>query len=285
LNFVNTFAALLLYACLLVHPHDARAETFDTCAGFIDTAPTTISTQGVWCLRHDLATNVTSGAAITIAANNVTIDCNDFKIGGLAAGPATQTSGILAINRQNASVRHCNVRGFLVGIDITGGAGHLVEDNRLDNNLYAGIRADADTNTVRRNRVYDTGPAEEDLPAYGIYGGGEIVDNVIRNVVSKSATYRAIGIYVRGVNGSTVAGNQVVGVLNGVTPNVVGIASNVNNAYVADNHVDSGTTIDGYGIIGFGTGTVCARNVVVGWSNPGVNSISACQDAGGNAWH
>src|SRR5262245_20959189 len=79
-------AALLL--SLFVLPAVA-AESYDACAGFIDTVPTTISTQGVWCLRKDLATAVSNGAAISIEANNVTIDCNGFKLGGLAAGPGS----------------------------------------------------------------------------------------------------------------------------------------------------------------------------------------------------
>ena len=36
------------------------------------------------------------GAAITIATNNVTIDCNGFKLGGLSAGPSTFANGIQA---------------------------------------------------------------------------------------------------------------------------------------------------------------------------------------------
>ena len=51
------------------------AQSYDSCAGFIDSLPATITTQGTWCLRGDLATSVTSGNAITIATNNVTIDC------------------------------------------------------------------------------------------------------------------------------------------------------------------------------------------------------------------
>src|SRR5690606_12207512 len=115
------------------------ARSYDNCTGFIDSLPTTISTQGVWCLRKNLGTAIISGAAIIIDANNVTIDCNDFKLGGLAAGDASVASGIYAQNRHNAVVRHCSVRGFNYGIRLDGGAGHLVEDNRLDNNLFTGI--------------------------------------------------------------------------------------------------------------------------------------------------
>src|SRR5688500_8114044 len=70
------------------------AESYQNCAGFIDTLPAVITSQGVWCLRKDLSTAMIAGAAIDIQANNVTIDCNDFKVGGLAAGAATNAYGV-----------------------------------------------------------------------------------------------------------------------------------------------------------------------------------------------
>ncbi len=82
-------AAGLLLGGLTLQPAHA-AESYDNCTGFIDSVPATITTQGTWCLRKNLATNITTGNAITIATNNVTIDCNDFKIGGLAAGSASR---------------------------------------------------------------------------------------------------------------------------------------------------------------------------------------------------
>src|SRR5690606_14004821 len=95
-------AALLLRGGLLAAPSPANAaETYNTCAGFIDSVPATISKQGVWCLRKNLTTNVTLGYAITIATNTATIDCNGFKIGGLAAGNGAVTAGVYADNRQN----------------------------------------------------------------------------------------------------------------------------------------------------------------------------------------
>ena len=88
--------ATAFVAAGLASPASTAAESYDSCTGFIESLPATISTQGVWCLRRNLATAMTSGNAITITVNNVTIDCNDFKIGGLAAGtpwtPATTLS-------------------------------------------------------------------------------------------------------------------------------------------------------------------------------------------------
>src|SRR5687768_721081 len=95
-------AAVLVLLALCTSAPAARAgESYDNCTGTIDALPATITTQGVWCLRGDLSTSLASGIAITVETNNVTIDCNDFKLGGLAAGTATQTVGIYASGKQN----------------------------------------------------------------------------------------------------------------------------------------------------------------------------------------
>jgi len=87
-------AALLLLGGLLAVPSPASAaETYDICAGYIESLPATISRQGVWCLRKNLSASIGNGNAITIATNDVTIECNDFRGGGLAAVP---TSAALA---------------------------------------------------------------------------------------------------------------------------------------------------------------------------------------------
>src|SRR5207344_3123760 len=135
----------------------------------ITSVPAQISTPGTWCLKKDIATAMTSGSAILIMTNNVTIDCNDFKLGGLAAGPGTLALGISARNQHNIAVRHCNIRGFYVGLELdyivelgaTGGGGHIVEDNRFDYNTSTGLWVEGDGSVVRRNRVFETGGATE----------------------------------------------------------------------------------------------------------------------------
>ena len=80
------------------------AESYDNCTGFIDSLPATISTQGTWCLRKHLYTSVTSGAAISVLTDNVTVDCNHFRLSGLGAGIGTNAVGISAgASRLNAT--------------------------------------------------------------------------------------------------------------------------------------------------------------------------------------
>src|SRR4029079_11936992 len=79
-SFRRMLASICLLAGLFIAP--VHAETYHTCGTVIASLPTVISTQGVYCLTHDLATNITAGKAIDIQTNNVTIDCNGYKIGG-----------------------------------------------------------------------------------------------------------------------------------------------------------------------------------------------------------
>jgi hypothetical protein len=73
------FLALMLFGL----PGAALAATAneDTCAA-ITTVPTTISLPGTYCVTKDLTTQSTSGNAITVSANGVTID-----LGGQSAAP------------------------------------------------------------------------------------------------------------------------------------------------------------------------------------------------------
>src|SRR5688572_6542302 len=126
---------LLLATLALVAP--AHAETVNCIP--INSLPATLTTQGVYCLKQDLSTPIATGNAITVAVNNVTLDCNGYKLGGLAAGSATRTNGVFAQDRLNVVVRNCNIRGFYAGVWMQGGASHVVEGNRMEGNTYAGV--------------------------------------------------------------------------------------------------------------------------------------------------
>jgi hypothetical protein len=264
--------ALMCCGLFAYSPAAYAAQSYDNCNNFIDTLPATISTQGVWCLHKDLSTNITSGKAITIAANNVTIDCNDFKLGGLAAGPGSLATGIYAFDRQNATIRHCNVRGFYYGVVLGGiGAGHLVEDNRLDNNLGLGIYVEGGNSLVRRNRVYDTGgytgPYADS--SMGIFAEGDIIDNIVAGVFADLSGGLLKGIEVRG-SGNRVKGNVVSGfsltATTGGASSAIGINAYGSPGFIAGNSVAGPGTV---GISGSGiTTSFCMGNAVYRFTTP-----------------
>lgn len=274
-----TLAALFL---AVSGPLPTRAETVHACTGFVTSVPTTITAQGVWCMRQDLSTSLSSGAAIAIAANNVTLDCNGFKLGGLSAGDASSATGIHANGRNNVTVRNCNIRGFLHGVHLTSdgdyyaSAGHLVEDNRFDNNLYAGIWITGENNVVRRNRVFDTGGAPGRDASYGIVADAELVGNTVRGVFATAANTYPSGIYAAGpgqVRDNLVSGLQVAG--NG---HATGIQAAGPYSRASGNHVIGAAQTLGYGIYGAGD-TFCSDNTVARFATA---AFHQCRDSGGN---
>jgi parallel beta-helix repeat protein len=198
--------ALLAVAVLM--PTGASAET--TRCRKVTSIPTTISSPGIYCLKKDLVTNISTGNAIEIAANNVTVDLNGYKLGGLAAGTATSANGIVAYNRQNISIRNGTIRGFGYGVKLGGGGGHLVEDLRLDHNRVEGIRIDElDSTVVRNNRVIHT-ESDVHTHTYGIYvsqvDGCTVIDN---DVVQTMGTENGYGISARYADNSTFERNRI----------------------------------------------------------------------------
>jgi parallel beta-helix repeat protein len=190
--------------CLLATAPPALAETVN-CTN-ITALPATITVPGVYCLKQDLATSMTSGAAITINANSVTIDFNGYKLGGLGGGPATTASGVYADNRKNVTLRNGNIRGFFYGIflpDSNSGAssGHLIENNLVDSSTYSGISVRGSGIIVRNNRVLNT-TVTSTIGAFGLLGinlrNSLFTDNVIAG--TSNATYEAYGINVQGAS-------------------------------------------------------------------------------------
>jgi hypothetical protein len=278
----------LLAGLWATSPSDARAETFNTCKGFIDTLPATISTQGTWCLGKDVSTAITTGAAIEITTNNVTIDCNNFKIGGLAAGDASLAAGIHSLNKLNVTIRNCTIRGFHKGALLDGAyntsGGHLVEGNRFDQNLQAALEVHGDGSTVRGNYIYDTGGAVGQTVAHGLitHNDVDVIDNTIADV---NSLVDPIGMAVVSNFGGVVSGNRIRGLwtVNGYYNRIGIFANNNTNVVIQDNFIinTGGTTVQATGVYcmaGSGTGTRIRNNRVL---NFGVVHKD-CIDDGGN---
>ena len=205
---------ILLFQASLVH-----AETTDCTA--ITSLPYTINTQGIYCLIDKISTNITTGNAIEITVNNVTIDLNENALGGLGAGTATTAVGIYAYQKKNITIKNGVVRGFRTGIHLDDDAsnaastGNVVQGILADQNRQIGIRMEGTGNAVLNSRVVNTGgtPAEPDLNSRGILlagPGGKMRGN------SVSGTYTlgtgnsfANGIVASNANGVFIHGNGV----------------------------------------------------------------------------
>ena len=283
---VSASLMLPLFALLMSMAPSARAaESYDNCTGFITSLPATIATQGTWCLKQDLATAVTSGNAIQVTTSNVTIDCNDFKIGGLAAGAGTQTNGIVAINRLNVTVRRCNIRGFYIGVFFSGASsgGHTLEDNRFDNNTAYGIYVEGDASLIQRNRLFGTGGSTVSADAFGIVAvdSVDILGNTVFGVVARvGGNGSAYGIKTTFNGSGRLVGNGVKAVVKDGTGKTYGIYNTSSDRmFIRENDVVGDGTTGSIGITCTNDNGDARDNLLTHFAV----AISTCFDGGGNA--
>ena len=196
---------LVVLAALVGLAGPAAADETTFCNSFITSLPRVITTQGHYCFDRNLSTAITIGNAITINADFVVLDLNNFKLGGGSAGLGTDANGISATDHSNITIRNGNIRGFRKGIEIDGGTNILIENNALDGNTQYGLRADVGTLVVRNNIVTNTGGSTLFGSAVGLYARGAdtalVRDNVVSNVFSDASGI--IGIDTRDSRGNS----------------------------------------------------------------------------------
>ena len=214
-------ASLLVLLALVLGATPARAETVN--CTHVTALPAVITGQGVYCFTGDLTTGMTSNAAIDIQTNNVVLDLNGFKLGGLAAGPNTGTIGIEVNNRQNITIKNGTIRGFQVAIrmlDAGLSQGHVVEDVRADQNTTFGMLIQGSGHIIRNNQVVATGGGPQQN-AFGIAvkgAGTRVLNNdVIRTVTGAGITW---GIFFeQGTTGALAVNNRITEAERGIDYN------------------------------------------------------------------
>jgi hypothetical protein len=258
---------LLLMAILTT---SIRAETINCTP--ITSLPTTITTQGIYCLTGNLSTSQTSGNAITINANNVTIDLNAWKLGGQGAGTGTTVYGVYSTT-DNVTIKNGIVRGFIVGVYL-GGRGAVVQDVLADSNTYVGVWVAGLGALVEHNQVVNSGGSTTatNVYAYGIAATGSsslVSDNMISGITATGTGYE-YGIYISGAN-STVRDNVIS---NTILPTgggaSVGIWANqdisLNNTL---SNFDYGIFNNSGGIYAYNTANNCTTNYTNGTAGAG----------------
>jgi hypothetical protein len=284
MNSHRILAAALLVALAAQFPSVSRAtESFDSCQGTIASLPTVVSTSGIWCLTGDLATSIATGSAIQITVNNVTIDCNGFRLGGLGAGDGTATIGVLASNKSGINVRNCHIRGFKYGVQGSGFA-MVVEDNRIEGSTQRGVSLAGDGVVVRRNQVLDTGGSTVGGgTAYGIYASGssDIADNQVVGVSARAGSGQSVwGIFVADVDAPgqiVVSGNSVRSLMRDGAGTETGIRSISAGRVSLRNNAVFGNAI-GVGLRCDNDGGSVRENSILGFPT----AIQGCSSDGGN---
>jgi len=276
---------LFFLLAMLAWSSPARAaRSFDNCKGFITSVPAVISSPGTWCLKQDVTTAITSGDAITVSVNNVILDCNDFRLDGVAAGLGTTALGVHALNHKNVTVRNCKILGFYRGVYFEGsGGGHVIEDNHFDKNVYEAAFVHGDGSVIRHNLATDTGGSTVTAAANGIgaAGGVDMIDNTIDGLfVASGSGGSVIGIDLNSNSTGSVIGNRVQGLLSDGGGEQDGIEVGPNSRVaIRRNELVSNGVAPGFGVT---CGDARVRehdNTISGFAT---NYDGICGDAGEN---
>ncbi len=177
-------------------------------------------------------TNLTENLTTTkdcleFAVDHITLDCKGYSLTGDASSGADD--GVLALNRENITVRNCAVQDFGKNIRFGGTNGSLIENNTIQDentnpSTSTGIQVTTNSanNTIANNTAYN-------LSNSGISVNGD--NNLVEgNNVSNNSL---IGISVSSLNNATVLNNTVFG--NGLR----GISlSHANSSRVEKNTVE-----------------------------------------------
>lgn len=134
--FIALFSLLLLTAFAAVAQSDFYVIPSARGVGTpIETLPYTISNSGLYYLTKNLTYTAASGNAISVEANDVTIDLMGFNLSGPGTGQAT---GIYMSHRSNVEIRNGTISNFpLYGIREAGSTGR---DHRIINVRVSGVK-------------------------------------------------------------------------------------------------------------------------------------------------
>jgi hypothetical protein len=148
---------LVALSATLRAPAPAGAQTCTT----IPSVPYTVTQPGSYCLTGNLQTAIASGEAISVQADNVTIDLSGFTLQG-TAGVSTLTRGVHSWNRRGITVRNGTIAGFFHGIlldsnNLDLSRDHVVEKVLVRDCTYTGIQMEGVAMILRESTIRDIG--------------------------------------------------------------------------------------------------------------------------------
>ncbi len=251
----------------------------------ITSVPFTISASGSYYLTKNLTA---TGTAISISADDVTLDLSGFTLTGSGSGTY---SGIYMNGRKNVEIRNGAIRAFAYGINDASSSGknHRIIGIRVNSCLWRGIYIVGSSCLVRDCIVSDTANTDTAGSFYGIYiSSGAITDcqvtgtgnsaiatstiyglvggggNISRNRVYGNGMYAAATVYAMdGGFTSNITDNTVTGNGGSATGNVYGINTNVGCTVSNNNVYYNGQSAAGnvYGLYVNSGGTASGNSV------------------------
>jgi hypothetical protein len=176
-----------------------------------------LSAEGVYCLTQDLHYSGTSGQAINITANSVTLDLNGHAVRSNSAANV-QSVGVNVAGQKYFTIIDGTIAGFSRGVAVvddgsTHSQGGLIANLKIQRSFLYGMLIACDGCVVRDNMVTDT------------------------NLPASFVGYGAVGIAVEGT-GAQVRGNRVFNTYSTMSQGqqAYGFAVGASNSLILDNY-------------------------------------------------
>ncbi|MBN2478036.1 right-handed parallel beta-helix repeat-containing protein [Candidatus Micrarchaeota archaeon] len=154
----------------------------------------------IYTLTANLTGNKTDRACITIAADNVTINCSGFEILGDTYTGA-DIYGIYSTNRKDFTIQDCVIHNYTYGVYSWSVNNSNFLRNTVYNNSEANIRtastSPAGFNLLENNTLYDS--------KYGYYFGGAN-NTVYNNTIYDISSY---AVYLVNADNNTIYNNTI----------------------------------------------------------------------------
>ena len=137
----------------------ATANAWETASGIAGTpiasVPFTISAPGRYFLVSNLTYGLTTGAAITIGADEVILDLNGASLHG--PGGTTSAIGVLVASRHTVTIQNGDIDGFGLGIELAVNSAQNIVDNLRLNANQTGVFVVNGTLNIVKNCVINGG--------------------------------------------------------------------------------------------------------------------------------
>lgn len=186
--------------------------------------PFVAATSGTYQLASDLSFSKGSGAAITIRADDVTLDLDGKTLRG-ETDAATTAIGVLAIDRHRITISNGRIQGFYFGIDIRAtdrntkaSTRHVLTRLVAERNWYFGMRVVGSNCLIADSQILDTGGSTK--PRHTIPHGVRLVgeNNTMRNCCVRNLHLKkfsdgkgeVVGVHFDAATGSVFESNGLV---------------------------------------------------------------------------
>jgi len=210
--------------------------------------PVVITAPGTYCVAGYLTTSQSTGAAIEIQADNVTLD---FASGAIAAtSPDNGAIGVYALDRNGISVLNGSIQRFMYGIAIENSAsdysntgGHVVSDMDIVLSRVVAIEVRGVNTRLTRNLVESTGNGElGSSVAINVFGpGAYLYQNSIIDTAAQGDSASATDIQVSG-GGCDLEENRLVNTVSAQNASWGVILWSATDCLVRNNMLDNRTT-------------------------------------------